>query len=90
MLKEKYICKIEQMAEEKEMMNLFHQLIGGKSINEFDARETRCLLNLFDILQTKLDERKKQLNKNADEKVATETNASDNNDNGGEENGAHP
>ncbi|KAH0741247.1 hypothetical protein KY290_034290 [Solanum tuberosum] len=77
------------MAEEKEM-NLFKQLVGGKSINEFDAREIRSLLNLFDVLRTKLDERKKQLNKHEDEKVATETDANDNNDNGGEENGAHP
>ncbi|KAH0642684.1 hypothetical protein KY289_033658 [Solanum tuberosum] len=77
------------MVEEKEM-NLFKQLVGGKSINEFDAREIRSLLNLFDVLRTKLDERKKQLNKHANEKVATETVANDNNGNGGEENGAHP
>ncbi|KAG5592194.1 hypothetical protein H5410_042708 [Solanum commersonii] len=77
------------MAEEKEM-NLFKELVWGKSINEFDAREIRSLLNLFDVLRTKLDERKKQLNKHADEKVATETDANDNSDNGGEENGVHP
>ncbi|KAH0648323.1 hypothetical protein KY285_033571 [Solanum tuberosum] len=78
------------MAEEKEMKNLFNQLVGGKSIKEFDARELQILLNLFDVLRTKLDEMKKQLNKQADGKVATETNANDNNGNGGEENGAHP
>ncbi|KAH0741236.1 hypothetical protein KY290_034279 [Solanum tuberosum] len=77
------------MVEEKET-NLFKQLVGGKSINEFDAREIQSLLNLFDVLRTKLDERKKQLNKHANEKVATETVANDNNGNGGEENGAHP
>ncbi|KAG5582013.1 hypothetical protein H5410_052640 [Solanum commersonii] len=78
------------MADENEMKNLFNPLVGGKSINEFDAREIRSLLNLFDVLRTKLDERKKQLNKHADEKVATETDANDNNGNGDEENGVHP
>ncbi|KAG5592179.1 hypothetical protein H5410_042693 [Solanum commersonii] len=52
--------------------------------------ELRILLNLFDVLRAKLDQRKKQLIKHADEKVATEIDANDNNGNWGEENGAHP
>lgn len=77
----KYIRKMKQTAEEKEMENLFDQLVEGKS------KQIEGLLNL---LQTKLDELKKQLKKLRDGNVATETGANDSNGNAGEENDGHP
>ncbi|MCE2055052.1 hypothetical protein HAX54_041837 [Datura stramonium] len=79
--------KIKKMAE-KEMVNLFNQLVEGKSINEFDVREIKGLLKLLAVMQTKLDERKKQLNKHVDENVANDTGANDSNVS--EENFGHP
>lgn len=70
-LKERYVKKIEQIAEEKEMKNLFGQLYEGrKSFNELDARELKGLLKLIPVIRAKLEERKKQLNEREDDNVA--------------------
>lgn len=46
------------MVEDKEMENHFNQLAMEKSIYEFNARETKGLLKLFDIKLSTLDKRK--------------------------------
>lgn len=70
------------------MENLFNQLVEGTSIYDFDAGETKGLLKLFDVKQSKLDETKKQFNEQVDEKVKNETIANDSNV--GEEKDGHP
>ncbi|KAF3676641.1 putative late blight resistance protein -like protein R1B-14-like [Capsicum annuum] len=85
---EKYIWKVEKMAEEKQMENLFNQLVEGKSIYELDARETKGLLKLFDVKQSKLGKRKKQFNEQVDDNVLNKTGANDSI--AGGENDGHP
>ncbi|XP_004240607.3 agamous-like MADS-box protein AGL92 [Solanum lycopersicum] len=87
--REEYIRKIEQIAEEKEMENLFNQLVMGKSIHELDAREIKGLLKLFDAHKTKLNERKTKLNEHdVDGSDLNQTDAKESNV--GEENGGNP
>ncbi|KAH0660651.1 hypothetical protein KY285_027509 [Solanum tuberosum] len=86
--REKYIGKIEQTTEKKEMENLFNQLAWGNSIQELDARETKGLLKLFEAKHTKLNERKTKLNERVDENVLNQTGANDSNV--GEENDGNP
>ncbi|KAK4718001.1 hypothetical protein R3W88_016339 [Solanum pinnatisectum] len=85
---EKYIGKIEQTVEEKEMENLFNQLVEGKNFHELDSRETKGLLKLFDVKQTKLNERKTKLNEHIDGNALNQDGANDNNV--GEENVGRP
>ncbi|KAH0669071.1 hypothetical protein KY289_023564 [Solanum tuberosum] len=73
------------MAEEKEMENLFNQLVEGrKRFDEFDVCDIKGLLNLFNDKRAKLDQMEMQLSGN----VANEIGANDNNV--GEENDGHP
>ncbi|KAH0681661.1 hypothetical protein KY289_019413 [Solanum tuberosum] len=77
------------MAEEKEIRNLFNQILEGKrSFDELDARKCRRLLELVADIRTKLDKRKRQLIEHGDKNVANETSANDNN--AREENDGHP
>ncbi|KAF3634833.1 hypothetical protein CQW23_13882 [Capsicum baccatum] len=70
------------------MENPFNQLVKGKNIYEFDARQTKGLLKLFDFKRIKLDKRKKYFNEQIDKNVPNE--AGVNESNAGEENDGHP
>ncbi|KAK6789652.1 hypothetical protein RDI58_013452 [Solanum bulbocastanum] len=73
------------MVEEKEMENLFNQLVEGrKRFDEIDVCGIKGLLNLFNDKRAKLDQMEMQLSGN----VANEISANDNN--AGEENDGHP
>ncbi|WMV28853.1 hypothetical protein MTR67_022238 [Solanum verrucosum] len=83
--REKEIRELEKMAKEKEMENLFNQLVEGrKKFDEFDVCDIKGLLNLFNDKRAKLDQMEMQLSGN----VANEIGANDNN--AGEENDGHP
>ncbi|XP_015170296.1 uncharacterized protein [Solanum tuberosum] len=75
--REKYIRKLEEIAEEKEMKNLFNELFEGKEL--FNVREIKGLLKLIVAKRVQLEQRKIQLN----EVVANDNNV-------GEENVGHP
>ncbi|XP_055835297.1 agamous-like MADS-box protein AGL15 [Solanum dulcamara] len=78
--REEDIRKLEEIAEEKEMENLFNQLFEGKkSFNEFNVREMKGLLKLIAVKRVKLEQRKIQLNE-----IVT------NDNNAGEEKDGHP
>ncbi|KAL3369911.1 hypothetical protein AABB24_007109 [Solanum stoloniferum] len=74
--REKYIRKLEEITEEKEMKNLFNELFEGKEL--FNVREIKGLLKLIAAKRVQLEQRKIQLN----EVVANDNNA-------GEENVGH-
>ncbi|KAF3639932.1 putative outer envelope pore protein 16-1, chloroplastic-like [Capsicum annuum] len=75
------------MAKEKEKENLFLQNAEGKSFYEFDAREIKDFIKLFDVKRNKLDKRNEQFNEKVDENVPNETSANDSN--AGETNDGH-
>lgn len=67
---ESRVYEREQMAEVKEMENLFKQLVyARKEFDELDVRETKSLLKLFAGKRTKLEERLKQLNENVEDEI---------------------
>ncbi|XP_055800966.1 agamous-like MADS-box protein AGL5 [Solanum dulcamara] len=79
---EKDIRKLEQIAKEKKMVNLFNQLVEGrKRFDEFDVSDIKCLQKLLVVRRAELDQRNIQLRENlANEIGANDSNARDEND----------